>query len=372
MNLNILKKDNSPVVDMSLETTRNIEFQLLNMKKELENVTEEDAVNNNLFPAVSDTLSTLQQIESQLESLQSLLESYGAQHETNENRNDELKEAETPISKQDEPPFPPERPSHFPGRPFHSGSDPEPFYEDTYPNYYEYPPYYPQHPPNLQPPPEYGYPADPYRYYYPPYPIQPPYGYGPYFRNPPTGPEPPYPPTHPPTYPPVYGLPPQYGETYQDERVYRSSKYPTVASSGPAYSSKVRAVPPRTFSVAYYPWQQFTGVRMPMDSRVPYMNIYDSGREYLVFVELPGVERENLELRVDGQSIWITGKPTIIGDERGIPMVQEHGFHEFYRQVSLPSRVLSEQTTCTFDNGILKIKLIKTNSKPSTFKVKIK
>ena len=101
------------------------------------------------------------------------------------------------------------------------------------------------------------------------------------------------------------------------------------------------------------------------------MNLYDLGTEYQVFLELPGVEKENIELRVDDQSIWISGKPTIIGGEDGQPVIQEHGYHEFYRQVQLPSKVISNKTKCIFENGILKIILIKYNRKKTSHKVKI-
>jgi HSP20 family protein len=161
---------------------------------------------------------------------------------------------------------------------------------------------------------------------------------------------------------------------FGDDRAYRysSSKYPSKSTPDPAYSTGFQAVPSRTYRIAYYPWQQTVGDKNPLNSRVPYMNMYDLGKEYEVYMELPGVEKDNLELRVDEQSIWVNGKPTIIGGEDGQPVIQEHGYHEFYRQVQLPSKVISSKTTCIFENGILRIKLVKYNPKQSANKIKIK
>lgn len=349
MSVNNPKKINPPVVDKSLETTRNIEYQLLNMKEELERFSEVDQPDIDLAPAVSHTFEILQQIDNQLQNMRTLLEHYSNLFKYKGDEPKFTAEGLYQAEKPGEPPFPPTK---------------RPTYPPTYPTeeqvgYYPYPrpPYNPYYAPQM----------NPYQYYYgQPYQMPMFSGpYGPFMSYPPYGQ--PLPPEYPDPYQAPYQAPPE-------DMYYQSAKYPTVASSEPAYSSssKSRAVPRHTFKIAYYPWQQITGKKGPTDSRTPYMNIYDLGNIYQIYIELPGVEKENLELRVDEQSIWINGKPTIMGSEDGVPVVQEHGYHEFYRQVYLPSKIISNKTDCVFENGILIIKLVKTNPRKQPHRVKIR
>lgn len=393
MNLNILKKNNDPVVEQSLETTRNIEFQLLNMKKELDKFSKREASDIDVTPQVFQTLETLQQIDTQLQNMCSILEGFTNnlkdKTETIIEKTNEQLDQDGPQNQQPSPPgkpptFPPTFPPTYPNLPNENLE--EPYYLQDYPPWEEHEQYWPheyyQRP--LQPWYEYQH----YPHYYDsPYYRPTPYGeyysrnHDPYYQEP-YYPRPhSYPPFHHPPerhsyyrsrqspYP-VYGEPPRDYSSYED-RYYQSTKYPTVANSEPAYSSKFKAVPSATFKIAYYPWQQITGRRKPTNSRTPYMNIYDLGNEYMVYFELPGVEKDNLELRVDEQALWITGKPTIVTGMDGQPVVQEHGYHEFYRQVNLPSKVIQNKTTCLFENGILKIKLVKNSPKQSVHKVNI-
>lgn len=358
---NILRKFHDPAVDQSLEATRSIEFQLLNMKNELEKFPVDKKTEIDLTPAVSHTLETLQQIDIQLKNMSSLLEDYSNQFKTKDGKAD-LGESIPDKRPPNPPPFPPTSPPTFPPTyPSVKDYSSEP-YPPTSP--YTYPPTYPTA-----------------REHYPP-PFMNPYYPSPFYYNPFMGPypapmygmPPQFPPMFSPYYPSFYPPPEGYptGQDDQHIRYYESAKYPTVASSEPAYSSRSHAVPSQVFKIAYYPWEQLTGKRSPMSSRVPYINLYDLGKEYLVYVELPGVEKDNIEIRVDEQSVWINGKPTIIGGEDGTPIVQEHGFHEFSRQLILPSTIIQNKTSCDFENGILKIILIKDVPKKSSFRVKIK
>jgi HSP20 family molecular chaperone IbpA len=386
MNLNILKKNNEPVVDQSLETTRNIEFQLLNMKKELQKFFEDQEPTVDITPAVTHTLETLHQIDTQLQNMYSVLENF-----TNELKGEErpTKNQSGPTPKSIQPTSPPNPqrgpPTFPPTYPGHSQEyQPYPYHsQGYYPRRTETPKWQPNwsdnhpqgwHQPNNYPKPQrYEYYSDQYPYHYdapdyrpPPYSDYYNYYHHPRYYNP---------------YWPEYDEPyTPYGAPYYDEyhprsqheyQNYQSARYPTVANSEPAYSSASNAIPSTSYKIAYYPWQQMTGERTPTNSRVPYLNIYDIGNEYIVYVELPGVDKDNLELRVDEQAIWLSGKPTIVGAEDGTPVVQEHGYHEFYRQVTLPSKVIQNKTTCVFENGILKIKLVKNNPKKSSYKVKI-
>lgn len=345
MTRNVMRKGKDPVVDQSLEATRSIEFQLLNMKKNLEAFSTDDDVNEELAPAVSHTLETLQHIEKQLQSMRLLLDNYS---ETIKNYEEEVQKTPENLSDIDKPYPAPTRPTS------------PPTFPRTYPETQQNYPSSPQQYPHPYFPPFFN----PYMYYYPP-PHQMPMYPRPYYAD-----DRRFPQDYPPFLPP-YGYPPEDSSEYY-RKFYESAKAPTVAPSEPAYSTKSNAVPSQIFKIAYYPWEQLTGKRSPMNSRTPYVNLYDLGKKYMVYVELPGVEKDNIDIRVDEQSVWINGKPTIIGGEEGRAIVQEHGHHEFSRQIYLPSTIVQNKTDCNFENGILIISLHKENPRPPMHKIKIK
>lgn len=354
MRKNVMKKHNEPYVDQSLEATRSIEYQLLNMKENLEAFATDGNINDELAPAVTNTLETLQHIDMQLQSMRALLDNYRDSLKEHEGREysppDKKREIDRPYPSPDRPTSPPTFPPTYPKTPHHQA----------------YPPPYPPPQASQMQEPYYYYPPffNPYMYYMPP-PYYMPRYYHPYYAD-----DRRFPQDYPPFLPP-YGYPPEEADDYY-RKYYESAKVPTVASNEPAYSSKSKAVPSQIFRIAYYPWEQLTGQRSPMNSRTPYINMYDLGKEYVVFVELPGVEKENIDIRVDEQSVWINGKPTIIGGEDGKAIIQEHGHHIFTRQIYLPSTIIQNKTNCEFENGILKILLHKENPRPPMHKIKIK
>jgi HSP20 family protein len=363
MSINLMKK-NTGQVEQSLEATRSIEYQLLNMKEEMQKYSDDGKKDDSITPAVSHTLETLLEIDSQLQTMRTMLETY-SDALSEQNRGSKASKKPVIIDKPNPEPNGPTSPPTFPR---------------TYPETIS------DHPPHAHPKPDYKYPqprpmppwehqrmAEPYYYPPPPNPYMyypPPQYYGhryyaPYYGDPKVYPQ---------DYPPFFNLYEEYSRERPRENpgYYQSADYPTAASSEPAYSKKVKGIPSQVFNIAYYPWEQITGRKGPTSSRTPYINLYDLGGEYLMFVELPGVEKEDIEIRVDEQSIWINGKPTILGGGEGTPIVQEHGYHEFFRQLTLPSNIVQNKTQCTFDNGILIIKLKKEAPAKPAHKVKIK
>jgi len=88
----------------------------------------------------------------------------------------------------------------------------------------------------------------------------------------------------------------------------------------------------------------------------PALDISERKDAYLVTVELPGVEADDLEITMED------GLLTIQGDRQFTSESSEQQFHRverrygaFRRSITLPAQVQAEQIEASFDNGVLQI-----------------
>ncbi|MFC6769035.1 Hsp20/alpha crystallin family protein [Natrinema soli] len=74
-----------------------------------------------------------------------------------------------------------------------------------------------------------------------------------------------------------------------------------------------------------------------MDTHV---DIHETGEEVRVVADLPGVEKDNIELECDGKTLTISAE-------------SEH--RQYDERVSLPTRVNEHTASATYNNGILEV-----------------
>jgi len=109
------------------------------------------------------------------------------------------------------------------------------------------------------------------------------------------------------------------------------------------------------------------------DVIVPNVEMYDRGNEIVVKAELPGVEKDDIDLTITKDSL------TIKGETKKEEEVKEEDYYcsectygSFHRTLSLPVEIDAAKATASFKNGILKITLPKLEeAKAKEVKVKI-
>jgi HSP20 family protein len=92
----------------------------------------------------------------------------------------------------------------------------------------------------------------------------------------------------------------------------------------------------------------------------PPVNLYDAGDRYILTADLPGVQPEDLELLITGESLTLRGerkRPEQIPDESY--RRQERPFGRWSRTLTLPEQVNSGAATADFAHGVLTITLPK-------------
>jgi HSP20 family molecular chaperone IbpA len=88
---------------------------------------------------------------------------------------------------------------------------------------------------------------------------------------------------------------------------------------------------------------------------VPPVDIYEGDDELVLLADLPGVETDALEIRVDRGTLTIQARAQhVIRDE---PIYREYRLTGFYRQFSMPEDFDSDRAEAVMKNGVLTLKL---------------
>ena len=101
--------------------------------------------------------------------------------------------------------------------------------------------------------------------------------------------------------------------------------------------------------------QQGSG-RAATTAWAPALDISERKDAYLVTVELPGVEADDLEITLEDGLLTIQGERHFAHDssEQQFHRV-ERRYGAFRRSITLPAQVQAEQIEASFDNGVLQI-----------------
>jgi HSP20 family protein len=96
---------------------------------------------------------------------------------------------------------------------------------------------------------------------------------------------------------------------------------------------------------------------------VPAVDIHEYGDRFELYVDLPGVDPNKVDLTLEGGVLTLSGQRTEEKtDDRGeLPQYQrtERGLGHFYRRFVLPDTVDSERVNATGKNGVLTVTIPK-------------
>lgn len=120
-------------------------------------------------------------------------------------------------------------------------------------------------------------------------------------------------------------------------------------------------------------WDRWTPLYHIHRSSIP-MDMYSLKDEVVVRAELPGFRKEDIDISLED------GQLTVKGTKKLNEMPEDAEGHlcelcsgEYSRSVTLPYAVDSDKISANFENGLLEVKLPKTEeSKPKHIEIKVK
>jgi HSP20 family protein len=85
------------------------------------------------------------------------------------------------------------------------------------------------------------------------------------------------------------------------------------------------------------------------------VDVFESEQTYHVYVLLPGVQPEDIELTVQGTTLTLRGQlqPVVKPEQQVTWLVQEIGSGSFERSITLPKAIDSEHIDIHYANGLL-------------------
>jgi HSP20 family protein len=113
-------------------------------------------------------------------------------------------------------------------------------------------------------------------------------------------------------------------------------------------------------------FQQFPEGYMKSDIR-------ELENSYVVEAELPGIDKDNINIEFDNGVLTIEGKQSSSNEEKddtGRVIHSERNYSNFKRQFSF-GEIDEENISANFDNGILKISLPKTETNDKSKRIEI-
>lgn len=94
--------------------------------------------------------------------------------------------------------------------------------------------------------------------------------------------------------------------------------------------------------------------------REPTTDVIDAGDKIVVVMELPGVRKEDIDIRVlENRLIVSAERKEEERIEREGYLRKERYFGKFHIEIPLPTRVVPEKTRARYANGVLEIELPK-------------
>jgi HSP20 family protein len=110
------------------------------------------------------------------------------------------------------------------------------------------------------------------------------------------------------------------------------------------------------------------------ETRRPFADLIDAGKEYRVHVEVPGIPKDKLNISVTSRGAKIEGEAESNVDQEKEGYVQkERTWSKVRREVSFPEEVIPEQADAVIKDGILELKVPKKNpTEVKSHKVQVK
>jgi HSP20 family protein len=94
-------------------------------------------------------------------------------------------------------------------------------------------------------------------------------------------------------------------------------------------------------------------------SLVPHADIYEENDQLVMKTELPGINREDINITLQGDRLTIRAekKETVVEDVACYARERQYG--QYLRSVTLPFPVKEDKISATFENGVLELRLSK-------------
>jgi len=101
------------------------------------------------------------------------------------------------------------------------------------------------------------------------------------------------------------------------------------------------------------------------------MDIKELDNQIVIFVDLPGVKKEHIQLELVGCCLTVSGEKHALKDEMKIHSA-ERNFGKFIRSLPVPEGITEQDMNATLHDGVLEVRFLKSIQKENESHKKIK
>ena len=112
---------------------------------------------------------------------------------------------------------------------------------------------------------------------------------------------------------------------------------------------------------------------LAMGNFVPAVDVYEDAQKLVLKLEVPGIRKEDLDIRVEGRTLTVKGERKFESEEKEENFVRiERRFGSFTRSFTLPATVSTEDISAVTADGVLSLTFArKPEAKPKQIEVKV-
>ncbi|HEX6560624.1 MAG TPA: Hsp20/alpha crystallin family protein [Nitrososphaera sp.] len=116
----------------------------------------------------------------------------------------------------------------------------------------------------------------------------------------------------------------------------------------------------RPWPLATMNWPDMPSLFEARDMRMALYDLIDKGDRYELQVEVPGIEKEKIDVKATRYSVEVSGKHSEKTEEKGKRyLYTERLYRSFYRNVPVPEEIIPSKVNAKVESGILKLELPK-------------
>jgi HSP20 family protein len=106
--------------------------------------------------------------------------------------------------------------------------------------------------------------------------------------------------------------------------------------------------------------------------RGPKVDLNDLGDHYEAFIEVPGVEKEAVQVHMTKTTLEVNAEVEVEKEEKKEFLMRERNHQEIYRRIVFPEEIISEEAEAKVANGLLTVTVPKRHKMAERTKIEVK
>jgi HSP20 family protein len=106
--------------------------------------------------------------------------------------------------------------------------------------------------------------------------------------------------------------------------------------------------------------------------KAPRVDLNDLGDHYEAFIEVPGIEKEAVQVHMTNNTLEVNAEVEMEKEEKKECLMRERSHEEVYRRITFPEEIIPEEAEARVTNGLLTVTVPKKHKPQERTKIEVK